>query len=102
MIRAHNPSLILITPPPVEETLMEATDRSKGHDQLIRTQLVMRSYAEMVCEVGKELDIPVLDIWTIFMAKAGWKPGEPLAGSKSEPKNKTLEGMMHDGMLMSV
>lgn len=39
----------------------------------------------------------VLDVWSIFMEKAGWKEGEPLVGSKKIARSEILEKLLNDG-----
>lgn len=58
-------------------------------------------YADGCCEIGKELGVPVLDLWSVFMAEAGWREGEPLAGSLKTGRNNVLGELLHDGMLPS-
>ena len=41
----------------------------------------------------------MLDVWSIFMAKAGWKEGEALIGSKKVERNEVLERLLVDGEL---
>jgi len=73
-IEAHQPRIILITPGPVDEYQFFARQRTAEHTKL---------YADACREIGKELGVPVLDLWSVFMAEAGWRKGEPL---------------LHDGM----
>lgn len=56
-------------------------------------------YAELVKEVGRETDLPVLDIWSTFIEKAGWKAGDPLPfpGTIELGKSKELEELSYDG-----
>lgn len=55
-------------------------------------------YADACREIGKEIGVPVLDLWSVFMAEAGWRKGEPLAGSIKNERNKVLAELLHDGM----
>lgn len=41
----------------------------------------------------------VLDLWSIFMRKAGWKEGMSLPGSKKVERSRVLGELLHDGML---
>lgn len=88
-IKAHQPRIILITPGPVDE--YQFVDR-------LRTAEHTKMYADACREIGKELGVPVLDLWSIFMAEAGWRKGEPLAGSIKDKRNKVLGELLHDGM----
>lgn len=55
-------------------------------------------YAGLVREAGKETGIDVVDVWSLFMNKAGWKAGEVLPGSKELGKNDVLANLLYDGM----
>lgn len=97
LVRAHGPRLVIITPPPVNEYKMEAVDIAKGHDGLQRTAEHTKKYANAARKVGEELKIPVLDLWTIFMTRAGWAAGEPLPGCRGVDRNELIEELMYDG-----
>lgn len=88
-IEAHQPRIILITPGPVDEYQFFARQRTAEHTKL---------YADACREIGKELGVPVLDLWSVFMAEAGWRKGEPLPGSIKTERNKVLGELLHDGM----
>ena len=96
-VTTQNPRLILITPPPINEYKLEESDFVKGFTVPQRTAEHTKKYADACREVGKELGVAVLDIWSIMMAKAGWREGEPLAGSKKVARNEVLEGLLIDG-----
>lgn len=96
-VKAHSPRLIIITPPPVNEYKMEATDLQKGHNGLQRTAELTKKYANAARQVGEALKIPVLDLWTIFMTRAGWVAGEPLPGCRGVERNGLIEELMYDG-----
>jgi isoamyl acetate esterase len=92
LVQAHKPKIILITPPPVDEALCEKLELEIwGIDVVRRTAEVVSQYAQVVRDVGKELDIAVLDVWSAFMEKTGWKPGMPLIGAKGVPQTKGME-----------
>ncbi|KAL9083772.1 MAG: hypothetical protein Q9165_008382 [Trypethelium subeluteriae] len=97
-VKAQSPRIILITPPPIDEYLVEIADRAKGFDEKRRTAENTRRYADIVKEVGKENNVAVLDLWTALMLEAGWSDNEPLLGSKKLPKNPKMEKMLHDGI----
>ena len=59
-------------------------------------------YAEAVREVGREMGVEVLDVWQLFMERAGWSgvgmmPGEKVDGEGG--RNEPLEGLLLDGKL---
>lgn len=89
-VSAHQPRLILITPPPVNEYQLNFPDA-------IRTAEVTQSYAIRCRKLGEKLGVPVLDLWSTMAAKAEWKEGQSLLGSKSSPKSEALEKMLSDG-----
>lgn len=61
-----------------------------------------KAYAEVVKAVGKELNIPVVDVWGAFMEKAGWKEGDDLVGTTEGGKNVILETLLYDGQFSSI
>lgn len=97
LVAAHNPTIILVTPPPVDERLCLEKDRTVGINVIRRTAENTARYAEAVREVGKTLGLPVLDLWTAFMKEAGWNQGDPLPGSSDIPQNEVLVRLLHDG-----
>jgi len=96
-IVAQKPRIILITPPPVNEYRLEESDLVKGLTDPRRTAEHTKKYADATREVGAELSVVVLDIWSLFMAKAGWKAGEPLIGSKKVARSEVLDKLLVDG-----
>ncbi|KAF2768182.1 lipolytic enzyme [Teratosphaeria nubilosa] len=103
--------VVLISPPPIDERLLGTADRDKfpelGRTALRRTAANTALYAEAVREVGRELQVPVLDIWTAMMARAGYafSPAsdtpQAIAGSVSVPTNATLQSYLSDGLHFS-
>jgi len=97
-VKEHNPKIILITPPPVNEYALEVHDRAKGINFPRRVADNTARYADAVREIGKELQLPVVDVWSAFMKEAGWKQGEPLIGSKAVPQSDVFLSLMYDGL----
>ena len=100
-ITAQNPRLILITPPPVDEYKLEESGLVKRSTDPQRTAEHTKKYADACRQTGEELGVPVLDIWSIMMAEAGWKKGQPLVGSKKVSRNDVLDHLLVDGELNS-
>ena len=101
-IVAHNPRIVLIAPPPVNEHLWWPRDQANGHAAVSRTAAATKEYADAACEVGAKLDIPVINLWKAFMAKAAfqsdsWKTGDDLPGSLAIPQDDALVELMYDG-----
>lgn len=86
-----------MTPPPVDEYQLEENNLVKELKDPDRTAEHTKKYADACREVGEGLGVAVLDVWSIFMAKTGWKAGEPLVGSKEVARNKVLDGLLVDG-----
>lgn len=97
---AQKPRLILLTPPPVNEYQLEEADLVCGIQDPRRTAAHTKEYADACRQVGAEVGVVVLDVWSIFMAKTGWKEGEPLIGSKTIARNEVLEKLLKDGELL--
>jgi hypothetical protein len=60
-----------------------------------------KEYAHIVKAVGAETGMAVLDVWSIFMDKAGWKggEGEVLPGSLENGMSEVLGELSDDGEL---
>ena len=100
VVAAHNARIILITNPPVDERTQYAIDLTKGYPMRRTAENSMR-YAEAIRSVGKSLNLPVVDLWTEIMLKAGWQPGQTanLPGCTDEPPNEVLHEYLFDGRL---
>jgi len=66
-VTAQSPRLILVTPTPVDEYQLDATESLKGYARPSRTAEHTRKYAVKCKEVGDELGLTVLDLWSIFV-----------------------------------
>ncbi|KAK3176884.1 hypothetical protein OEA41_008210 [Lepraria neglecta] len=97
-VTAQKPRIILITTPPINEYKLEEHYLAKGVSDRSRTAEHTKKYADACKDIGKELDVAVLDIWSIMMAKAGWKEGELLVGSKKVERSKVLDELLVDGL----
>lgn len=75
---------------------------ARGSVEAIRTAEHTRSYASVCRQVGQELDLPVLDLWTAMMQTAGWREGQTLLGSKYATRNAIFERFFTDGNGTSV
>lgn len=78
--------------------MLEAHLLTLGIDFETRTAEKTKVYADAAREVGVELGLEVLDLWSVFMERAGWEEGQPLPGSKKSPGNQVLQGLLCDGM----
>ena len=99
---AHNPRIILIAPPPINEHLWWPRDQESGYPSVSRTAATTKQYADAVVEIGAKLNLPVVNLWKAFMAKTafqidGWKVGDLLPGSLESTPNDALVELMYDG-----
>lgn len=93
-------NILLITPPPIDEHQHEIKDRAAGQPELTRFAASARAYAEACRQVGEEVGVPVLDLWSCLMKQAGWSGSNVLAGSRDAPKNDVLNRLLSDGRLL--
>lgn len=69
-INAHNPTIFLVTPPPINEPHLQELDLKKGDGSITRHQKVTAQYAEVVREIAKEYEdkkVVLVDLWEALM-----------------------------------
>ena len=97
-LQAHKPSILLVTPPPIDEHMRFAADSAKGFNKkLRRTQENTQKYADICHELGEKYNLPVADLWKACMVYGGWKEGEELIGTIPLPVNQKFQGLFNDG-----
>jgi hypothetical protein len=89
--------MLLVTPPPIDERQRDIADTLKGWTIVRRNAENTKAYADAVKAVGAELDVPVVDLFTVLLERCGWKEGETLVGSQSAPANEQFQGLFLDG-----
>lgn len=91
---------ILITPPPIDERRVRQNDFIQNTP--CRHASDYAKYAQAVRDVGKELDIEVLDLYKAMITRAGGSidDAEPV-GSLDLPENKILRSFVRDGLHLS-
>ena len=89
VVERHGTKVILIVPAPVDEYSLD-------NDQ--RTAANTKRYADACRQVGRELDLRMVDLWAVFMERAGWEEGTTLAGSKERERNTVLKELLSDGL----
>lgn len=105
-ITAHNPTILLVTPPPVNEVHLEAEDFKRGHSALTRHQSVTAQYAEAVRDIAAELKdqmVLLVDLWTAMMKEGirltpGYIEEGSLLGSKAKGDSEGLRHLLVDGL----
>ncbi|KAI9733734.1 MAG: hypothetical protein M1818_007148 [Claussenomyces sp. TS43310] len=103
-VTAHKPRIILVTPPPIEETECEAVDAEKGYS-LSRHVAVTAEYAQAVRDIGESAGdhVVVLDLWRTIMDEAVKqtdldKTSPMLPGTRELGTNDYLKSIMPDGL----
>lgn len=91
-VQAHNPKIFLINPPPINQHQLEAILPERQ-----RTAEQTKKYADACRELGAELGVPVLDLWTVIARRAGWEEGQKLPGSIDIAENSYLKHVLRDG-----
>lgn len=102
--------IILITPPPFHERSALQADRVKDNirePNLRRTADAAATYAQAVRELGHKTNLPVLDLWTAMMRRAGYEgigidddvvPGSMGDCGMGSQTNTMLKSYLHDGL----
>jgi len=104
-ITAHNPTILLVTPPPVDETRLEVEDLKKGHSKLTRQLKITERYANVIRQIADEFPnrVRLVDLWSSLMNEAlklGSSSGE--AGvSYEDSYNIGLKSLLVDGLHLS-
>lgn len=78
--------------------MQNAVDKAKGYP-LRRTAENTKTYADAIRDVGKDLGVPVVDLWSAIMLEAGWNSEfeGPLPGSMDAPHSDVLAKYLIDG-----
>ncbi|KAL7271478.1 hypothetical protein RUND412_005762 [Rhizina undulata] len=99
VFKPHNPKFVLIAPPPICEYLTQADDAAKGKPKVQRLAANTKKYSDAALALGKELNVPTVDLWKAFTDYAGgWEEGKSLPGSKELPENEKLAELLRDGL----
>jgi lysophospholipase L1-like esterase len=105
-IKAHNPKILLVTPPPVNEVHLEAEDFKRGHPALTRHQSNTEQYVKVVRELAEEYKdkgVVLVDLWAAMMREAarltpGHVEGGALLGSREKGDSEGLRKLLVDGI----
>ncbi|KAK3058630.1 hypothetical protein LTR09_000195 [Extremus antarcticus] len=102
--------IILITPPPFHERSALESDRVEDGSRepnLRRTAVAAATYAQEVRELGEQINLPVLNLWTAMMKRAdyqgtgiddGMLPGSMGDRDVQSRANTVLKSYLHDGL----
>ncbi|KAI1376678.1 SGNH hydrolase [Hypoxylon crocopeplum] len=105
-IKAHNPKILLVTPPPIDEIRITALDLGWGHPQATRQAAVSAAYSETARKVAAEIPgVVLIDLQKALMDKAiSLTTDLDVSGpSLGYPGGKrgALEQLLPDGLHMS-
>ncbi|KAI5922208.1 SGNH hydrolase-type esterase domain-containing protein [Camillea tinctor] len=105
-IRAHNPKVLLVTPPPIDQLRLDELDKAYGHKEVTRQAAISAAYSETCRQVASEVPGTILiDLQKAILEKAtALTPdfdtnGPPLGYPGG--KRGALEGLLPDGLHMS-
>lgn len=84
-----NAKILLITPPPIDADRCAQVRKKQGRrpDRDVQTT---RSYRDACLDVGREMNVSVLDTWRLFL------------GEEIEHRVQTLERILSDGLHLDV
>lgn len=96
-LKHHAPKLLIVTPPPVCEHKMALFPEVARFPRRAENT---RLYASAAKNVAKELEIPVIDLWTAFMNYARWREPDKraLVGGREAAMSELLGELLVDGM----
>ena len=105
-VRAHRPTVLLVTPPPVNEVQLEVEDLKNGYSAVTRHQKVTAEYAQAIREIAEEFEdqgVILVDLWAAIMQEAlGQSPksveGSCILGSKERGDSRGLRNLLVDGL----
>ncbi|KAI1822940.1 SGNH hydrolase [Xylaria intraflava] len=106
-IRAHNPKVLLVTPPPLDEIKSFAMDLASGHKEAVRKAAVSAQYSETARQVAAEVaGVVLVDLQKALMQKAidmtpDFDPSGPPLGYPEGGKRGALEQLLPDGLHMN-
>lgn len=107
-IKQHNPKILLVTPPPVDEIRSGELDKADGFDASIRETNVSATYSQCVRDISARYpDIILVDLWKGIMDKAieltpnDYTPGGPWLGSLENGNRGGLKSLIPDGLHLS-
>lgn len=107
-IKAHDPKILLVTPPPLDELKVTGLNIADGHASAIRTSAISAKYSETAREVARETPgVILIDFWqgimeeAIKMAPNDYQVGGPWLGSPENGKQGGLDALLPDGLHLS-
>ncbi|KXH69275.1 GDSL-like Lipase/Acylhydrolase [Colletotrichum salicis] len=106
-ITAHNPKILLVTPPPIDEIRITKLDLAWGHPKPTRTAKISAGYTQAARDVAAEVPgVVSIDLWQALMDHAvaktpDFKAGGPLLGTPELGEQGGLADLLPDGLHLS-
>ncbi|KAF1731997.1 hypothetical protein CRV24_008190 [Beauveria bassiana] len=104
-IRAHNPKILLVTPPPLDEIKTTEDDKAEGFPCSIRRAATSAQYSQKARDVAAKYDnVTLIDLYQVLMDKAidmvpgDFEKGGPLPGTLDNGKRAGLKELLPDGL----
>ncbi|KAH6671572.1 GDSL Lipase/Acylhydrolase family protein [Plectosphaerella plurivora] len=108
IIAAHNPKILLVTPPPVDEIHLESWDLVKGWPEITRYAKLSAEYSQIAREVAAATPgVVSIDLWQAVHDEAakrtpGWTATDgKLLGTFESGQRGALEQLLPDGLHMN-
>jgi lysophospholipase L1-like esterase len=92
--QTHSIKVIVVGPAPHDE-VSRAAD---GDTERAHTTMRNLEYSNAAELVAKEFKLPFVNLWKPFLEAVGWKEGEPIPGKLGDGSDKTLKGLLTDGV----
>jgi lysophospholipase L1-like esterase len=107
-ITAHDPTILLVTPPPVDQIRIHEVDtREYGHEEATRYSSITAEYSQTAREVAAEIPgVVLIDLWKGLMDHAisktpGFAAAGQLLGSPECGQQGGLKDLLPDGLHLS-
>jgi len=105
-VKAHNPTIFLVTPPPINETQIWADNKAKEYSTITRRQRVTAQYADAVRQIATESKndkVILIDLHSAMMQKAisltpDYAEGDSLLGTLQGGDSAALRTLLADGL----
>lgn len=106
---AQHPTILLVTPPPINEIQLEEQDFQKGYSTLTRLQDNTSKYAAAVREIAtewKDRNVVLVDLWKAMVEKAVQLSPDnsndiDTIGTKRAGDDKAMRTLLVDGLHLS-
>ncbi|KAJ1335133.1 isoamyl acetate esterase [Microdochium nivale] len=109
-IKAHDPRILLVTPPPLDEIGLKLTDHTNGNGEVTRYARLSAKFSQTVRDIASEAqsqgrNIRLLDLHNDIMSEAlrltPTQPGTPPLGYPGGERG-ALQTLLPDGLHMNI